>query len=160
MDIRLRIGKRYIERYNTIRTFYNGGIIYDSGVLRKRQNKDLPTSFGANGLTFFYGIIMSRDGTITSLYHTRHHSLKRNVNNHHILRTSEIVSNRITTVRAYNGTERHHHEALKKRKGKPSKIGNDGRYFIPKIVIMPDGISRPVRSNTERTDRTWLQTRW
>jgi hypothetical protein len=103
---------------------------------------------------------MHRDGAITSLYHARRHGLKRNVNTRHILRTSEIVTNRITTVRAYNGTERHHYEALKKRRGKPSKIGNDGRYFIPKIVIMPDGISRPVRSNTERTDRTWLQTHW
>jgi len=158
MDIRLR--KRYIERHNTINKWYNGGIVYKDGIARKRQNKDLPTSLGSNGLTFFYGKRMDRDGMIDSLYHTRHHSQKRNVNSRHVLRTSEIVTNRIATVRAYNGTERHHHEALKKRSGKPSKIRSDGAYFIPKIVIMPDGISRPVRSNVERTDRTWLQTRW
>lgn len=159
-NYRKRAGRRYIESHNTIRKSYNGNITYNGGAVVKRENKDLPTSLGANGVAIFYGKQMTRDGTITSLYHTRHHSLKRNVNNRHIIRTSEIVTNRITTVRAYNGAERHHHEALKKRRGKPSKIGNDGRYFIPKIVIMPDGISRPAKSNTERTDREWLQTRW
>ncbi len=159
-NYRKRAGRWYIESHNTIRKSYNGNITYVGGAKVKRQNKDLPTLLGINGITIFYGKQMTRDGTVTSLYHTRHHSLKRSVNSRHILRTSEIVTNRITTVRAYNGTERHHHEALKKRRGKPSKISSDGAYFIPKIVIMPDGISRPVRSNIERTDRIWLQTRW
>lgn len=155
-----QVRKRYIEHHDSVTKFYNGRIAYEDGTARKRQNKDLPTTLAVNGLTIFYGKQMSNDGILTSLYFSRNPTLKRNVNTRHILRTSELVSNRITTARAYNGTERHHHEALKKRRGKPSKIRSDGAYFIPKIVIMPDGISRPVRSNIERTDKIWLQTRW
>jgi len=156
-----RVSRRYIE-LNGADVYYNGGIYYDKALLRKRRNKDLPESLGSSGYTVFYGKVMSQDGLIDSRYifSEMDHTKNRNVLGRHINRTSNTVSNRVIGVIAYNGSERHHHETLKSRKSKPSKIGNDGRYFIPKTVIMPDGITRPVRSNAERTDREWLQTRW
>jgi hypothetical protein len=47
-----RAGRCYIERYNTIRKSYQGIITYVGGAKVKRQNKDLPTSLGINGVPF------------------------------------------------------------------------------------------------------------
>lgn len=150
---------RYID-LDDIRKYYTGGIVYTGGMLKKRHNKDLSTELHGDGYTLFYGKKMYRDGRVESTYYYRSkdYTQNRHILSRAILKTSKIVTNRPTSVITYNGTQRHHYEALKK--GKPSKIGNDGRYFIPKTLITPDGITRPVRSNVERTDRVWLETRW